>query len=731
MNINSPSPKGLTEAHRRYSFLQTASEGLDQNESDSESLVEEAQYQWELQRRICETQERVSWAYEKEADDRMEKDSLEDMCLSEEESHGEETQRPSGDQDERRNPENESSQDSIVDEYSELRYDPNWKDSQKGKSFLQLEDSHQEELRNFSVTSRDLACSPSQGKLLFKNCQGSPQNISSATDGEFWKPSGDKPGDGRDRPFRLDKKGRKTGVLYHYGSNDSLASSGCRVHFKEPKPRPEKDFIEKNKHTLGLATQQNSSYLRLHGKKQRGGCQEKIIVLHKDAVRVCTGFNSKFRFGFLIHWPVNPTYDAIDEAHQSARRPPMDGVSSSQAASLQVTPLSKRSTQPPLGTQVELRSQPSGGNNLLELENVCPDSTAYRETSEVQQDSRCAPHCELYPPACLSIANHSSEDSPLFSGQAPYLLQHHAKKRSMNLAFAGTPLQRSSYHNFPGFPSPCAGEKCQPGLENISGLHHPYFYRCTVSEPFPSHGKRWIPLGHKRVSYAHDGGQKEPVNGAVASGEPCHIYTEEIPNNYAFDYSGSSQPPAPPPVKRTLSPTARLIQAVERHHRELSQLADDHLARNQLASMFPPIIQRGESDSQLHLESGEETQPVLSRSNSEGYLLQMEKQKERRGKKGHRKGSRAKGYVKMDVRLGGLGPDYETIKEKALEYAKTIPKPRLFVSRSSEQETKEEKNLARTLNGENLPPISSLESLQNRHEKEKQVVAAFKTLHIV
>lgn len=27
-------------------------------------------------------------------------------------------------------------------------------------------------------------------------------------------------------------------------------------------------------------------------------------------------------------------------------------------------------------------------------------------------------------------------------------------------------------------------------------------------------------------------------------------------------------------------------------------------------------------------------------------------------------GSRGKGYVKMDVRLGGLGPDYETVKEK-------------------------------------------------------------------
>ncbi|XP_060539190.1 jhy protein homolog isoform X1 [Pantherophis guttatus] len=636
----------------------------------------------------------------------------------------------------RGNPENESIRGNIVDKYSELRYNPNWKDSPEGRSFLELEDSHQNELENFSLTSLDLTCCLSQGGILSKNVQlqESPRNISSAIAGELWSPSGDEPGAGRDRPSRLEKKGRKAGVNHHYDSNESLASSGCRVRFKEPpKPRPDKDFIEKNKNTLGLGTQQNKSYLRLHGKKQRE-----------------EGFEEK--------------------AHQSTRCP-TDGVGSGQAAWLNVTPSSKGSTQHPLGTQVELRSRPSGGNNLLELENACPGSSAYIETSEVEQDSRGSLHCELYPPACFNVAG---ENSP-FSAQAPYLLQHHAKKRSVNLTFAGKPLQRSSYHSSPGFPSPCAGEKCQAGFENVSGLHHPYFYRCTVSEPqpFPCHGQCWNPIGEERASYAHNGSQKKPVNGAVASCKAWQIYTEEIPNNYAFDYSGSSQPLAPHPVKRSLSPTARLIQAVEQHHREISQLANDHLARNHLASMFPPIIQRGESDSQLHLESGEEAQPVLSRSNSEGYLLQMEKQKERKGKKENRKGSRAKGYTKMDVRLGGLGPDYETIKEKsekikhqkvyakqvneqnlknmsstrkpqsktenksvvsrqkALEYAKTIPKPRLFVSRSSEEETKEEKNLARTLNGENLPPISSLESLQNRHEKEKQVVAAFKTLHIV
>ncbi|XP_025029036.1 jhy protein homolog [Python bivittatus] len=694
MNAGSPSPKGLTEAHRRYSFLETASEGLSQNESDSESLAQEARYQWELQKRIHKNQERVSRACREQADESMEEDSLEETShLSEEGgSDGEETRRPRGGQDGGGNPENASPNEEITDKYSDLRYDPNWKDSEKGRSFLELEESHQEECKSSSFTSLELACHPSQG-FVSRNCQlqERPQNIPSVIAREFWIPC-DEPADGWGGSFRLDKKGREPEIVYHYNSNDSLTSSGSRIQLKVPKPRSEKDFIEKNKLTLGLAAHQNNSYLRLHGKKQREGSQEK--------------------------------------AHQSARSL-TDGMKSGQTASLREAPLSESSIQHPLGTQVELRRHLSGDN--------------------------------------------SSEDSP-FSAQAPYLPQHHAKKNSKNLTFARKPLQQSSFHNFPGLLSPCAGEKkkCQHSLENISGPHHPYSYRCTVSEPqpFTHHGKHWNALGHKGVSYAYNGGQQEPVNGAVSSCKPWHIYTEEIPNNYAFHYSGPPQPLAPHPINRTLSPTARLIQAIEQQHREISQLADDHLARNQVASMFPPIIQRGESDSQLHLESCEETQPVLSRSNSEGYLLQMEKQKERKEKE-NRKGSRAKGYMKMDVRLGGLGPDYETIKEKsekmkhqkvyakqvneqnlkniastrkrqpktenksvvsrqkALEYAKTIPKPRLFVSRPSEQETKEEKNLARTLNGENLPPISSLESLKNRHEKEKQVVAAFKTLHIV
>ncbi|NXX61743.1 JHY protein, partial [Scopus umbretta] len=133
----------------------------------------------------------------------------------------------------------------------------------------------------------------------------------------------------------------------------------------------------------------------------------------------------------------------------------------------------------------------------------------------------------------------------------------------------------------------------------------------------------------------------------------------------------------------------------------------------------------------------------------------------------------SKAYINLNVKLGGLGPDYEAIKEKvkklkqqkeyakqikehnmksiasvqrsptkpqvvssvsrqrALEYAKKIPRPKTFTARQSDEEVKEERVLPQTLKGNSLPQIASLETLQSRHEKEKQVVAAFRALRIL
>ncbi|XP_060035858.1 jhy protein homolog isoform X2 [Erinaceus europaeus] len=136
------------------------------------------------------------------------------------------------------------------------------------------------------------------------------------------------------------------------------------------------------------------------------------------------------------------------------------------------------------------------------------------------------------------------------------------------------------------------------------------------------------------------------------------------------------------------------------------------------------------------------------------------------------KTTKLKGYQKRDVKLGGLGPDLGSIRDKmqksiqqkeyakqvkeynmrtlsilskpqtaktenksaiprqkALEYAKKIPKPK--PPNLTDQASKEKKNPAYNGKQETLPEISLLEILQSRHEREKQAVAAFKVLHIV
>ncbi|KAM9220679.1 jhy protein homolog isoform 2-T2 [Dugong dugon] len=150
--------------------------------------------------------------------------------------------------------------------------------------------------------------------------------------------------------------------------------------------------------------------------------------------------------------------------------------------------------------------------------------------------------------------------------------------------------------------------------------------------------------------------------------------------------------------------------------------------------------------------------------------LQLHNKK--RGEAHLEQSSKLKGYQKRDVKLGGLGPDIESIRDKmhkliqqkeyakqvkeynmktlcilskpqtaktetksaiprqkALEYAKTIPKPKS--SNLTDHASKETKNPASTGKEESLPKIPLLEMLQSRHEREKQAVAAFKVLHIV
>lgn len=70
---------------------------------------------------------------------------------------------------------------------------------------------------------------------------------------------------------------------------------------------------------------------------------------------------------------------------------------------------------------------------------------------------------------------------------------------------------------------------------------------------------------------------------------------------------------------------------MERHEHALLQLTEVQPREAALASVtFPPILSRIESESQLNSEKSQRHQMKISRSNSEGYLFQLEKGKKHR-----------------------------------------------------------------------------------------------------
>ena len=83
------------------------------------------------------------------------------------------------------------------------------------------------------------------------------------------------------------------------------------------------------------------------------------------------------------------------------------------------------------------------------------------------------------------------------------------------------------------------------------------------------------------------------------------------------------------------SPDSRLAQIMEQHQQALMQLAEVQPSEGSLSSIvLPPILSRVESESQLSSERSHRQQLKMARSNSEGYLLQLERGKRHRKRSG-------------------------------------------------------------------------------------------------
>ncbi|XP_068845407.1 jhy protein homolog isoform X3 [Capricornis sumatraensis] len=693
----------------------------DSLESDSESPTQKIKSRSELEDQI--------------QDNDMEPDSLEEESLSEmeEEASRKAAQRACKENLHTQDAGAINSQQPTEDKYSHLRYDPNWKSKKEEGKLLPVEalpESVDSSTENLTLDPLYPSKEPSMDLSGSKGEQTRPRSTASLLGSEFVSPNYEL-STHRSEPFSVlsdSDPEEKSSNLSQYLKSSSSRRGPFLPGSRGPRRRKSKQyFVEKNKLTLGLPTPRMDSYLQLHNKKRGEGRLEQNYQEHwsqYEHEKSSSGPRDQSSETTNGQQPSKrPAKHKIRKQHKHQHGPKSlvtEGLVVSQG-NQNNTPRHQQNPNKPIDTEVT--------QDTVVIMNATNDDLQYSSVLR-SQDPKVTSN-QFAPP-------HQVSDKVLYKNPAGYYPVMNAnRERGHN----DQEEKRFSYQ--------------QLHTDTQSDMHLNYLHELTK----------------KHASRSQKGSQSN-INMQASTEkkkQPKLDYTETKYKNleilWKFHSSSEEQP-------AKASADSRLSQIMEQHQQALLQLTEVQPHEGASPGLtLPPILSRVESESQLSSEKSQRNQVKISRSNSESYLFQLEKGKKHR-KSSSIKSSKLKGYQNRDVKLGGLGPDLESIRDKmqkliqqkeyakqvkeynmktlsippkpqtavtenksavprqkALEYAKTIPKPK--PSNLSDQASKEKKTPTHAGKEDTLPEISLLEVLQNRHEREKQAVAAFKVLHIV
>ncbi|NXK11623.1 JHY protein, partial [Herpetotheres cachinnans] len=732
-------------------------------ESDSESLVQERQYQLELQQRIRENEELVGLYFDELENDSLEEDSLEEMSLKEQGAEYDTNRYINGIQ---KNDGNGRKQQSV-DQYFSLRYNPNWKNTQ----FSEAEKACQVAGGSSADFSQDSFYLHSDDSTEEKNQQEAKSQDSFAEFGtellSFHEPNAVVSSE----PFRLHTKRKESADGCHFKGSPSAYGSAFSLQIRDRPQGAKKDFVEKNKRTLGLRSEKINSYLQLHSKKQV--LQEQVTdpkTVDEEPVQ------SVLPFQTVKMEPEDKWYlkaqQLKDHQNKSSQR---DKIKSNQSLRQRAFP--RNGSQHPPGRPAEPKSWHNRHHRISEFRTA--------PMQAMKQDNSSALQKRLYPSPSVGPDTNTAANSDTCLSNFPNS-RHTVNQDFTTSAYPFRPTLHKCNPAEVLSPAYTSKENKKYQRDSPNGLprDQQHLYNHVTVQLFArDNSTNGQARPHQRnISSTFHANFQELVKDQISL-QDCkrHIYADKRYRNYAISttcyiqikilifLSLSFLRPSQSSVHTSpIAPctTSQFTQTMEQHHQEITRLTEAHLADRQLFSLRLPS--QTESGSKVDPESGEGNRVKISQSNSEGYFMEKQKQP-----KVSKKPCSSKPYINLNVKLGGLGPDYEAIKEKkeklkqqkeyakqikehnmksiasvqrlptkpqvvssvsrqkALEYAKKIPRPKTFTARQSDEEVKEERVLPWTLNGDSLPQIASLETLQNRHKKEKEVVAAFRTLHIL
>ncbi|XP_056365775.1 jhy protein homolog isoform X2 [Oenanthe melanoleuca] len=637
----------------------SASSLEDSQESVSESLEKERHFQQRLQHRILENQEIVGQGPgDTLEDDSLEEDSLEEMSFEEKGAEYDTNKKgkPKVDASGRKK--------LPVDKYSSLMYNPHWKSAKKGAGFFKAEKAPKISGGSSGDFSEDSFYLHSDDSSENNQQEAKTQDSLPEFGPELFSSHGADVAS--NEPVGPQAKRKEPADGFHSKNNPGRAFPP--QHQQDPPQRAKKNFIKKNKLTLGLQSVKNS-YLELHNRKQvlQGQLTDLTPVDEEPLQSVPASQTGKMK-------PEDKWYpkgQQLKEQHKFFQR---NKTESNQTFSARVFP--RKDGQEPPGRAAEAKP-------WLRNQQQIPGFQAAPSPSSALQE----------------YLNPSSSLGP----------DPAEKPQSGSNNFPNSALTRPTYHYLPIFQNFYPPEVLNP--EDPSKENKKYQHE------FPTR------IPHQQQHFSKNdssSGQAHPELGNISSDFNA-IFQEKVKEQAPIQdfknhiHEDNSSPTA-------ACRTSHVKEKMEQHQPRISDFGDD-FADMWFWGFLPPALPQAQRDSQ-GISGGAEGNPrKMRRISSEGSLLQNGKQKQPKASK---KVCGSKFYINLNMKLGGLGPDYETIKEKALEYAKRIPRPKTFITRPSDQEVKE----AVPQPGTSLPQIPSLESLWDRHEREKELVAAFKSLHI-
>ncbi|KAG1970497.1 jhy protein homolog isoform X2 [Pimephales promelas] len=687
----------------------------DSLESDTESLVQEKEYQRELQ--VCSdllSAENFKQHCDKTDSEEEHLDVYDSLDLKPRRVKG---------------PHALLRQTPPEDEYADLRYDPNWRKNQEGAlvfnqlnerlsvdSFEGSEDSI-EPLENFALGGRQdyvVVSNPPTVQNQMENALSQPPSPpfhlhpqqEDILDTAESKSSGGTP---RDHGKHLNVK--------------SVSPQKTRSQYlSDLRPvREKKDIVERNKATLGI-THKQGSYLKAHQHKDKPDETKQPRKTSYETISTRSPESQDNVRDPELMW-LQKT-QKLKQSHKERKEPKRRERTSNH--------------QDQLESKHKAHLKPLTERHVISIDHPSEEPPVVYTHDSPQHQSELPSHRHAPPTVNLNINlhTHANPAQPLNLSQKETILMlvSQALQRDRPGLF-NPPFLQQGYHSV------------LPNSAGQMGLAP----NAVVSSPAPLSGvvyavDRSVPQRHagkpltnafENSSFKNHNRLRIPILKLPTSPqvEASHYPPELLPNDE------ESVGPFVPPMQTSAPYT-----------------------------VLPPIGRADGSDTELGSERSEQLNPI-HRSSSEGYLSQMEKLRQLKAKTNY-KAYTLKDYkdMKQEVKLGGLGPT-NTIPEavaekirrqklysnviheqnkkisripslsakdsvgsdtkdtvprmKALEYAKTIAKPK-------PPPKSKDRNGKQPQNPQEMDPIhlATLEMLR-RHEDEKRAVARFRTIHAI